>query len=850
MKICIFICVVLSIFKIQAKVIELNGIDKVESFNKINYFFNKLKKEPCIATIDKIFAMSDKQQIRQIIEIPDGYIVGGSTGQELLMLKIDKNYKYVWSTSIELTQSVDIILSMKLTSDNNLIAVGSYAAGTSNEDDFILKYDIINNKTIWVKSFEGGYQEIFFDIVENTINGNYLIFGQKYDSNNISNTLMVEFNNINGSIIFEKFIGTNAQLPSNTHYKSTQIINKSGNNRVYVASRFTYGSANEFMRPALSEFDLNGNLMWSKTYTKNINSYSRLYLNHVLERQGFLYAAGIGDLNGVSLENNTIQFLKTDLNGNLVFNKDISISNSKKQRIEKVFDADDGIVLIINYLENSTFQKSAIVKLDYNGKIIWSKTIEIPIEEVSFYDVILNSSKDSLLLAGEIKSNFDPGDLLLLQLNSSTGECGCIDVVDANLVISNLPLISYVSPIETHTDKLISGVLINNQSNAFFKEKYFCSENNLRLDSISLNCNDSDSLFIRICNEGKNEFKGNFPISIYNLDPEIYNSAPINTTLLQLTLMPGECYSLIYKLNSTDLNQVNFGVINDTGNFNLPYDLESGVGFNPIISECNYVDNKKNFNKINSTNYLDLGENKEICIGTEEIIGTNFIFKSYKWNTGDTTSTIKAKSEGLYILNVTDNCDNVYSDSILINFLNPPKLDFDNTIKICPDNQISLGLDSIVKNIKWYLNSQILCTSCDSINFSTKFNTTIYFDFTFNSCKFKDSINLILKSTQECIDCGILNFPNVFSPNNDGINDIFYPISNECIEFVEELEIYNRWGGLVFKNNHFKANVPIEGWNGIFNGQQSPIEVYVYKGSYITKGGKFQKFKGDITLIR
>ena len=77
-----------------------------------------------------------------------------------------------------------------------------------------------------------------------------------------------------------------------------------------------------------------------------------------------------------------------------------------------------------------------------------------------------------------------------------------------------------------------------------------------------------------------------------------------------------------------------------------------------------------------------------------------------------------------------------------------------------------------------------------------------------------------------------LFFPNAFSPNNDGKNDLFIPIgATEDILFYS-LAIFNRWGQLMFETNN-----PLDGWDGKYLGQQSPHGVYTYKVSY--QMGKF-----------
>lgn len=64
------------------------------------------------------------------------------------------------------------------------------------------------------------------------------------------------------------------------------------------------------------------------------------------------------------------------------------------------------------------------------------------------------------------------------------------------------------------------------------------------------------------------------------------------------------------------------------------------------------------------------------------------------------------------------------------------------------------------------------------------------------------------------------NFPNVFTPNNDGLNDEF-DLKINCLDCGFELQIYNRWGQLLEQNNTFK-------WNGMYNGNSCSDGVYYY----------------------
>ncbi len=72
-------------------------------------------------------------------------------------------------------------------------------------------------------------------------------------------------------------------------------------------------------------------------------------------------------------------------------------------------------------------------------------------------------------------------------------------------------------------------------------------------------------------------------------------------------------------------------------------------------------------------------------------------------------------------------------------------------------------------------------------------------------------------------DCNLsITFPNVFSPNDDGTNDLF---SIEYLPENTEVLILNRWGNIVFSSTNYQNN-----WNGKDNsGKELLNGVYIYK---------------------
>jgi gliding motility-associated-like protein len=88
--------------------------------------------------------------------------------------------------------------------------------------------------------------------------------------------------------------------------------------------------------------------------------------------------------------------------------------------------------------------------------------------------------------------------------------------------------------------------------------------------------------------------------------------------------------------------------------------------------------------------------------------------------------------------------------------------------------------------------------------------------------------------------------PNAITPNNDGLNDEFIPMSTGMDIGNYELTIYNRWGNLLFKTND-----PFQGWNARENsGNIVPQDIYTWKITTRDMFGKSHAYQGSVTVIR
>jgi gliding motility-associated-like protein len=86
--------------------------------------------------------------------------------------------------------------------------------------------------------------------------------------------------------------------------------------------------------------------------------------------------------------------------------------------------------------------------------------------------------------------------------------------------------------------------------------------------------------------------------------------------------------------------------------------------------------------------------------------------------------------------------------------------------------------------------------------------------------------------------------PNAFSPNGDGLNDVF-KVQNIRFDKMTEFKIFNRYGQIVFETSN-----PEKGWDGNFNDQPAAVDTYYYIVKLVLPNGEQKIFKGDVVLIR
>jgi gliding motility-associated-like protein len=222
--------------------------------------------------------------------------------------------------------------------------------------------------------------------------------------------------------------------------------------------------------------------------------------------------------------------------------------------------------------------------------------------------------------------------------------------------------------------------------------------------------------------------------------------------------------------------------------------------------------------------------------------------ESVFWDFGDGQTNVDINVEHAYsnsseypvslVVTTTSGCVDTITDSYIVKPDPVVNLGNDTIITIC--SSVTLDAKNTGSLYLWSTGETTQTILLEEISE----NTNIWVQVISNGCKATDSIFIEVADVQQ-----ELYFPNAFTPDGDGINDIFKAVGNVEDVAAYHMLIYNRWGQQIFETKD-----PYAGWTGSFNNHAVPGGIYIYKVSYRIDNsciiGKDFSTQGTITLIQ
>lgn len=169
----------------------------------------------------------------------------------------------------------------------------------------------------------------------------------------------------------------------------------------------------------------------------------------------------------------------------------------------------------------------------------------------------------------------------------------------------------------------------------------------------------------------------------------------------------------------------------------------------------------------------------------------------------------------------------------------------DATIKLSEDIQLTASSNIPLDNIIWNPPTGLSCTNCPE-PIARPFLQTIYIASvtSVDGCITSDSLTIRVDESRRVF------VPNVFSPNNDGINDLFSIDAGPEVSRILSLRVYSRWGAMVFQDLEYDPNIEDRGWDGSYRGALMDNGVFAWTANVEFLDGVTMLLKGDVTLVR
>lgn len=236
-----------------------------------------------------------------------------------------------------------------------------------------------------------------------------------------------------------------------------------------------------------------------------------------------------------------------------------------------------------------------------------------------------------------------------------------------------------------------------------------------------------------------------------------------------------------------------------------------------------------------TTPTVNLGEDKVFCgfiPMTEFAVGKENNDEDYVWSNGSFSDVNSFNTAGLHWVEISNKCGTA-SDSVRFTISDFPQVDLGTDTTLCGNFKLVLDAGNAGMNYLWEPYGET--TQTIEATEQRVYKVTVTNEF---GCSGSDAFE---------IDGGCLSFVNIptaFTPNNDGLNDVFKPMLINYERY--ELIIYNRWGEQLF----YTINVE-EGWDGTYKGETVPNGMYMYKMRFITTENlSWRNENGTVSVVR
>jgi len=286
---------------------------------------------------------------------------------------------------------------------------------------------------------------------------------------------------------------------------------------------------------------------------------------------------------------------------------------------------------------------------------------------------------------------------------------------------------------------------MNTFMNQFFNPTFPSPDGKLSFENL-ICVGDSLEITLRVCNMGDNLLPPITPVSVYQGNPQTSAAAWLGSTPIGFGLLPDSCRSLTFRFPRGAPDSV-FVVLNDDHSQPAPFSL--AVDF-PVttIGECSFVDNIVGFRFPYAPELVNIGADTAICDNTTITIdasGNDLI--SWQWQDGPSTPVRTLGTAGTFILDVSDVCGIIQTDTIVITIDSSTVVSIGADQVLCAGETVALSQSGFDYYI-WGPATVVNCTNCPGVIAAPVASGIVVLEAGFaNGCLNRDTLYITVNDT-------------------------------------------------------------------------------------------------------
>lgn len=711
------------------------------------------------------------------------------------------------------------------TSELDFLSVGSNGSKLA-----IMKTDD-NGNVKWAKEYSNGTKDEANNVKACSDRG-YILTGYTQTNETNFDVLLLRTNN-NGDILWAKSYGDKSK------YEVGQCVEQTSDGGFVIGANTGMGQKQIY----IIKTDVAGAIQWAKTYKFTDSDFC--YSIKETSDGGFI-VCGVSNLSFSYYSRGYLLFFKLDKTGNILWKKAFRGKDKDgkelKGAVRDIALKGGSEIIGAGYIvdQDCKNMQGIMLKLSPDGTMLNNRTYDnYQCKNAGFNSI--DRTNDYCYVA--VGGGYTPGACMSLnvfkvnenldvewglcyknlvisnsgnwnQVIKSTREGGYIISGRTLLKLNSSGRISCSSPFNLSVTKpSISEVINPKEKTSVANYSYFTP--------LTLMVNKVEIVKTTICEDTctKCEAKFNFMAS----DSIICKGKPVNFSAITSSTDSTIKYSWKFQgaSPSTSVVQNPQNIrFTGTGNFYVSLQVTASKGFDTTLIKSFKVGG------------VDLNiKDFSLCGKIDTMLDAGNPGADFHWGTGDRSQRIKVKSPGKYTITVSSNGCSA-SDTINVYSGKKPELNLPDYTIICNGTDISLNASGGAYKYLWSTGET---QTTIFVYKPGKYSVTAT-----NGCgSFHDSTYVVIADT---CNSGYY-IPNSFSPNNDGIEDLFVVKVQDFIEF--KMNIFNTFGNQIYTNSD-----PFKYWDGNIDGKPAAEGTYYYIIYLKDQKGRVREFHGSMSLTR